>query len=140
MVTMTAVYEGDLRCSARHEPSGAQLSTDAPVDNQGKGESFSPTDLCATALGTCMTTIMGIRARQLGVDMAGARFKVTKIMSSDTPRRIVGLPVEFWISGNHTDEVKAALLHAAETCPVNYSIHPDIERSVAIHWIDEGED
>ncbi len=137
MVTITAVYEGDLHCSARHEPSGAQLSTDAPVDNQGKGQSFSPTDLCATALGTCMTTIMGIRARQLGVDMAGAHFKITKIMSSDTPRRIVGLPIEFWVPGKHSDDVKAALRHAAETCPVNYSIHPDIDNPVTIHWVDE---
>lgn len=138
MVTISATYEGELRCSARHDPSGDNLSTDAPVDNQGKGETFSPTDLCATSLGTCMTTIMGIRANQLGIDISGTRFKVTKIMSPDTPRRIVGLPIEFWIPGQHSDEVKAALRHAAETCPVNYSIHPDIERPVTLHWVDEG--
>ncbi len=137
MVTITAKYEGDLRCSAQHGPSGSLLSTDAPLDNQGKGEAFSPTDLCATSLGTCMTTIMGIRARQLGIDISDARFEVKKIMSADTPRRITGLPVEFWIPGSHSEEVKAALRHAAETCPVNYSIHPDIDRPITIHWIDE---
>ena len=137
MVTISATYEGELRCSARHEPSGSLLCTDAPLDNQGKGEAFSPTDLCATSLGTCMTTIMGIRARQLGIDISGARFEVKKIMSTDTPRRIVGLPIEFWIPGRHSDEVKSALRNAAETCPVNYSIHPDIERPITIHWIGE---
>ena len=92
MVTLTARYEGGLRCQAVHGPSGATLLTDAPVDNHGRGESFSPTDLVATAVGTCMMTIMGIVADRHGIDLTGMTAETTKQMSTSPPRRIVALP------------------------------------------------
>src|SRR5208283_5281130 len=93
MVAIQLEYQGDLHCKAVHGPSGAELSTDAPVDNQGRGESFSPTDLVATALGSCMLTVMGILARTLGIDIAGAKASVEKEMTSAAPRRIQSLKV-----------------------------------------------
>lgn len=137
MVKITAEYHGGLHCVATHGPSGDQLNTDAPVDNHGKGEAFSPTDLCATALITCMTTVMGIRAKKMGLDISGLKIEVSKIMSGDLPRRIVELPVEAWIPGKFTDEQKADLKFAADNCPVNCSLHPDIERPLTIHWTNE---
>ena len=137
MVKITAEYEGQLHCQVIHGPSGSQLNTDAPVDNNGRGESFSPTDLCATAFATCMATIMGIQAEKIGVDLKGMKVEVTKEMSSDKPRRIVRLPVEFWVPGKLTEEHKAALIHAAETCPVHYSLNPDIDKPICFHWVDE---
>ena len=112
------------------------MGTDAPLDNQGRGEDYSPTDLCATSLVTCMMTIMGIRARDMGVDIAGARAIVKKIMSADSPRRIVGLPVEVRVPGELKDDQKRALREAAENCPVNCSIHPEIERPITFIWAD----
>src|SRR3954447_1456973 len=94
MVQVTINYTGDLHCDANHGPSGSKIATDAPADNKGKGESFSPTDLVATALGTCMSTIMGMKADELGVDLRGMKVSVKKEMSKDQPRRIVGLPSE----------------------------------------------
>jgi len=93
MVKITGEYQGDLHCTAVHEPSGTGLATDAPKDNQGRGESFSPTDLIATGLGTCIATTMAIAARRHGVDLAGLRYEVTKEMSADAPRRIARLTV-----------------------------------------------
>src|SRR5438067_11291471 len=103
MVKITGEYQGELQCSARHEPSGSVLATDAPKDNQGRGEAFSPTDLVATALGTCIATTMAIAARKHSVELRGLRFEVTKEMSTDTPRRIVRLAAQVWmpISENH---------------------------------------
>ena len=137
MVEISAVYEGDYHCSANHGPSGSTLSTDAPTDNQGRGEAFSPTDLCATALVTCMSTIMGMRADELGIDLKGMKIEVQKVMSSDGPRRIVELPVEFWIPGRLTDQQKSVLRHAAENCPVILSLHPEIRKPITMYW--EGE-
>ena len=97
MVNISIRYDGDLHCSATHGPSQSKLATDAPTDNKGKGESFSPTDLVATALGTCITTTMGIKADSLGVDLRGMTVSVKKEMSKDSPRRIVGLPSEVHI-------------------------------------------
>jgi len=94
MVKVDVTYTGDLHCDATHGPSHSKLSTDAPTDNKGKGEAFSPTDLVATALATCMTTTMGIKAQELGVDLHGMTVSVQKEMSKDAPRRIVGLPSE----------------------------------------------
>src|SRR5438093_2949357 len=97
MVKISIEYKGELHCSAKHGPSGAQLETDAPRDNEGKGESFSPTDLVATALGTCMATIMGIYARRHDIDLRGMKIEVSKEMSADTPRRIARLATEIWL-------------------------------------------
>src|SRR5437868_14529253 len=97
MVNISIKYRGDLHCDATHGPSHANLATDAPTDNKGKGEAFSPTDLVATALGTCMSTTMGIRAQELGLDLRGMTVSVQKEMSRDAPRRIVGLASEVHI-------------------------------------------
>src|SRR5205085_7522710 len=97
MVSVSIEYTGDLHCDAVHGPSHAKIATDAPTDNKGKGESFSPTDLVATALGTCMSTIMGMKAEDLGLDLKGMTVEVKKEMSADSPRRIVGLPSEVHI-------------------------------------------
>src|SRR5438128_8765901 len=97
MVKVNVSYTGDLRCDAMHGPSNAKIATDAPTDNKGKGEAFSPTDLVATALATCMSTTMGIKAQELGVDLRGMTISVQKEMSKDAPRRIIGLPSEIHI-------------------------------------------
>ncbi|MEM9081444.1 MAG: OsmC family protein [Verrucomicrobiota bacterium] len=133
MVEITVDYEGELHCAALHGPSGSQLSTDAPVDNEGRGESFSPTDLVATALGTCMATVMGITARRKEVDLAGLKIRVKKGMSEDAPRRIARLEVSIELPLPE-DHAEAKLLKgAALGCPVHHSLHPDIE--VPVEWI-----
>src|SRR5271154_6030030 len=126
MVEIQIAYQGKLRCSATHVDSGATLLTDAPKDNMGRGESFSPTDLVATALGTCMLTIMGIAAQRMEVDLRGATASVTKEMSSAPPRRIARLAVTISVPGKLTDEQKQKLQNAAMTCPVHKSLHPDV--------------
>jgi putative redox protein len=134
-MTSTVIYEGELRTVARHNASGTQIETDAPVDNQGKGERFSPTDLVATALGTCMLTIMGMKARDLEVNLKGTRIEIQKIMKAD-PRRISGISLTFHLpSGLHLSEKNRIILQrAAETCPVMYSIHPDIDVQLYFNW------
>ena len=127
MVEIEAVYEGDLHTSARHGPSGAELSTDAPKDNEGLGACYSPTDLVATGLGTCMLTIMGIVARRRGVGLEGARVRVVKHMASEQVRRIAKLEVTFTLPAGIGEEDARALERAALTCPVHQSLHPDIE-------------
>lgn len=134
MVEVRIEYEGDLRCRATHGPSGATLATDAPVDNMGKGEAFSPTDLLATALGTCMMTIMGIAARHMNVDLTGATATVAKEMSSAGPRRIARLPVTIRVPAKLTEEQKQKLQNAALTCPVHKSLHPDVQSPVEFQW------
>ena len=133
-VEINTVYEGSLRCRATHGPSGTQLVTDPPVDNQGKGESFSPTDLVATALGTCMATIMGIYAERHGIDLRGMSVRVRKEMVTAPVRRIGKLAVEIRapISSNHPH--REALERAAISCPVHQSVHPDIELPVEFFW------
>jgi uncharacterized OsmC-like protein len=134
-MTSSIVYEGDLRTVGTHLKSGTILETDAPVDNQGKGERFSPTDLVATALGNCMMTIMGIKARDMQVDLKGTRIDVEKIMKAD-PRRISGINLTFSFPEGFTadDKQRTILERAANTCPVMYSIHPDIEVQVSFNW------
>jgi putative redox protein len=134
-MTSTVIYEGELRTVATHLQSGTKIETDAPVDNQGKGERFSPTDLVATALGTCMSTIMGMKARDLQVDLRDMKLSIQKIMKSD-PRRIGGINIafEFPASLQVDDKQKAILERAAHTCPVMYSIHPDLEVKVEFNW------
>lgn len=130
MVKIAIAYKGDLRCEATHLPSGTTILTDAPVDNHGKGESFSPTDLTATSLGGCMATTMGIVAARHNIDLAGMRVEVVKEMSKDTPRRIVKLSTEIWVPVPENP----ALQQAALTCPVHRSLHPDVEKPVVFHW------
>ena len=133
-VSITVEYTGGLRCCATHGPSKTELFTDAPVDNHGKGESFSPTDLVATALASCMATVMNIKAQQKGYDIVGMKIHVEKHMSVDTPRRIVGLPVtiEVPLSPEHAD--RKLLEATALACPVHQSLHPDIDKKVTFVW------
>jgi putative redox protein len=134
-MTSTVIYDGDLRTVATHLQSGTIIETDAPVDNRGKGERFSPTDLVATALGTCMMTIMGIKAREIQVDLRGLKIEIQKIMKAD-PRRIGGIHLTFHLPKTlHVPEKQQEVLeNAALTCPVIYSIHPDIEVKVDFNW------
>lgn len=127
-MTSTVTYEGNLRTSLEHLQSGNIVQTDAPTDNQGNGERFSPTDLVATALGSCMMTIMGIKARDLNVDLKGLKIDITKHMAAD-PRRISGIDVVLHYPSGLTlsDKEKVILERAALTCPVMQSIHPDIK-------------
>lgn len=134
MVEINIVYRGELRCSAEHEPSGTTLLTDAPKDNHGKGESFSPTDLVATALGTCMLTIMGIAARAMQVDLSGTKVVVRKEMASQPIRRIGKLSVTIDVPVALDEEKKQKLIKAALTCPVHESLHPDVQKPVEFRW------
>ena len=138
MVDIYVHYEGELRCVARHGPSGSQLTSDAPVDNHGRGEGFSPTDLVATALGTCMLTVMGILARKQGWDIAGIDMHVKKQMSAELPRKIVRLTVTASVppavSARLDGAARAALEHAAHTCPVRLSVHEQIDVPVTFDW------
>jgi uncharacterized OsmC-like protein len=134
MVKISIRYEGGLRCEAVHGPSGQKLFTDAPVDNHGKGESFSPTDLVATALGSCMATIMGIVAERHQLDLADMKIEVTKEMSKGTPRRIARLAtvIDVPLPADHPD--REILERAALTCPVHQSLHPEIEKPLEFRW------
>jgi putative redox protein len=127
-------YQGDLHCKAVHGPSGTELFTDAPKDNQGRGESFSPTDTVATALGSCMLTTMGILARTLNLDITGSTATVEKEMTSSAPRKIQRLTVRIHVPHEFGTEDRLKLQRAAETCPVMKSIHPDIEVPFEMTW------
>lgn len=127
MVTISLTYEGDLRCRATHDPSGNTLFTDAPVDNKGKGASFSPTDLLATSLGSCMLTIMGMAADARSLDISGTTVLVEKHMTNQPVRRVDSLHVTLTLPfATYTETDLEALRHAAKHCPVMMSIHPDI--------------
>jgi putative redox protein len=133
-MTSTVVYEGGLRTTCIHLKSGSAFETDAPVDNHGKGERFSPTDLMATSLGTCMVTVMGIKARSMGFDIDGIKVDVLKLMKPD-PRRVSGIELTFHIPAtleSIDESTKAVLKHTGNNCPVMKSIHPDIE--VKVDW------
>lgn len=116
-------------------PSGTLITTDAPVDNEGRGESFSPTDLAATSLGACMLTIMGIVARRHGIDLGKTTVKVLKEMSSQPPRRISKLSIIFTIPLPAAHEKRTLLENAARSCPVHLSLHPDVEQEVRFDWV-----
>lgn len=133
MATVETVYVGGFRTENVHLQSGTQILTDAPTDNQGKGEAFSPTDLLATSLGTCMLTTMAIRTANSGIDMDGAKCSITKIMAAN-PRRVSQVDVKISFPKTYTDEQKKALEDAALTCPVYYSLHPDLIKSVDFGW------
>ncbi len=133
-MTSSVVYNGSLRTVCTHLKSGSSFETDAPVDNNGKGERFSPTDLMATSLATCMVTVMGIKAKTMGFDLDGIKVDVLKIMKAD-PRRVGGINLSFYIPDmlkDIDDKAKAILKHTGDTCPVIKSIHPDIE--VNVDW------
>jgi len=134
METAHTIYLGDLRTKATHLQSGTEIFTDAPLDNQGKGEAFSPTDLVATALGSCMMTIMGIAARTHGFNVDGTRLRITKIMKSD-PRRIGEVVVDLEFPPiEYTEKQKKVLRVCADTCPVALSLHPDLKQTVRLHF------
>jgi len=135
MVEISIKYLGDLRCEARHEPSGTVITTDAPVDNEGRGESFSPTDLAATSLGACMLTIMGIAARKQGVDLGDTLVKVLKEMTPKPPRRIAKLTVVFTIPLPASHDKRAMLEEAARNCPVHLSLDPGVEQEMRFDWV-----
>lgn len=134
MIEIQIAYEGNLRCSAKHVDSGATLLTDAPKDNMGKGESFSPTDLVAAALGTCMLTIMGIAAQRLKIDLTGTRVVVVKEMVTAPARRIGRLAVTINVPLPLSSEQRQKLQNAAMTCPVHKSLHPDVQTPIAFNW------
>jgi uncharacterized OsmC-like protein len=134
MATIKTVYLGDLRTENEHLQSGTKILTDAPTDNQGKGEAFSPTDLLATALGNCIMTIMGIKARDNGIDIAGTEIEITKIMENN-PRRVAEVVVEFTFpKKNYTEEEKRIVESVAGTSPVPLSLHPDLKQTIKFNW------
>jgi len=137
MVKITGEYQGELHCVALHEPSGSALNTDAPKDNQGRGAAFSPTDLVATALATCIATTMAIVARKQGLELSGLKYEVTKEMSSYGPRRIARLTTHLWLPLPRTEAVAKLLEHAAHNCPVHLSLDPSVEKPVVFHWAGE---
>lgn len=133
-MTSTVLYNGELRTTCTHQASQSSFETDAPVDNHGRGERFSPTDLLATSLATCMLTVMGIKARTIGVELDGMKVDVVKIMKQD-PRRVGGIDLTYHIPAALSDvdeKTKSVLKHTADTCPVIRSLHPDIE--VKVDW------
>ncbi len=134
-MTSTVIYAGDQRTVCSHLRSGTQIETDAPTDNKGRGERFSPSDLVATALASCMLTIMGMRAGEMQVELKGVKIEVEKLMKSD-PRRIGGINLTFHFPAELTltERQQTILQKAADTCPVIYSINPDIEVKVNYNW------
>lgn len=134
MVKISISYTGDLHCVARHGPSGTEIATDAPADNKGRGESFSPTDLVATALASCMATTAAIATADHGVDLSGMTVTIEKHMSKDAPRRIIGLPSKVHIPHGPDFPQRALIEHALLNCPVHKSLPPEIERPTQIFW------
>lgn len=134
MVEITGRYDGVLRCSLRHGPSGTVIETDAPADNHGRAERFSPTDLMAAALIACMTTTLAIKTRERGWNLDGTTMKVTKVMSPDAPRRIVALPAEVNFSIRLGEAERAEAEAILRSCPVYKSLHPDIATPLAVIW------
>lgn len=133
MATIETVYLGGLRTEATHVQSGTKIITDAPVDNQGKGEAFSPTDLLSASLASCMLTIMGIKARAHNIDIDNTSCSVTKIMAAD-PRRVAEIIISFKFPNQYTEQEQAMLERAALTCPVYYSVHEDLKKTVDFGW------
>lgn len=134
MVKMTAVYAGHKHCQAKHEPSGSTLETDAPKDNQGRGEKFSPTDLVATALGTCILTTIAIFAEKDGVNVTGSRMTVEKEMTPP-PRKIASLKTVIEMPSSISEDYREKIRAFAENCPVKKSLHPDVQVPVEIRYV-----
>ncbi|MFD2099259.1 OsmC family protein [Flagellimonas iocasae] len=133
-MTSKVTYNGNLRTTCVHIRSGNEYITDAPIDNNGKGEAFSPTDTVATGLANCMLTTMGIKAGNLEVDLTGSTAEVTKHMAAD-PRRIIKIEVKMELPKEVSEKNRKILENMARTCPVEYSLHPDIERVIDFHWV-----
>jgi putative redox protein len=132
MVEIKLSYEGNLHCRAVHTPSGDVIATDAPLDNNGLGQAFSPTDLLATALGSCMATVIGIVAKRKEIPVEGMTVTVRKIMSEDLPRRIKRLELDLSLPLSSTHPERKLIESAARGCPVHHSIHPDTE--IILNW------
>lgn len=132
-MTSKVTYIGELRTTSVHVQSGTEILSDAPKDNHGKGEAFSPTDLVANSLATCMISIMGIKSRDLNVDLTGSTVEVTKIMQAE-PRKIAKIITILNMNSKADDKTKTILERAAMTCPVMLSLHPDIEKEVTFNW------
>ncbi|WP_034891251.1 OsmC family protein [Gillisia sp. Hel_I_29] len=133
-MTSKVTYKGDLRTECEHLQSKSKFITDAPIDNQGKGEAFSPTDTVATAAASCMLTIMGIKARDMEIDIEGTTAEVIKTMAAD-PRRISGIKILIAVMGDDlSDKQRTILENAGRTCPVLQSIHPDIEKDITFKY------
>ena len=134
MPTVKTTYLGGLRTRNIHLQSGAEIITDAPTDNRGKGEAFSPTDLLATSLGNCIMTIMGIKAIDNGIDLEGTELEITKIMA-EGPRRVAEVVVEFYFpKKNYTEEQKRLIESLAGVSPVPLSLHPDLKQTIRFNW------
>ncbi|HLW62005.1 MAG TPA: OsmC family protein [Flavobacterium sp.] len=133
MSTSKVIYKGDLRTESTHLQSGTTILTDAPTDNHGRGEAFSPTDMVANSLATCMFSIMGIKARSMDIDLNDSSAEVTKIMQAE-PRKISEIIVTFVIKTSIDEKSKTILERAAMTCPVFLSLHPDIKKTVTFNW------
>ncbi|GAB3202740.1 putative OsmC-like protein [Pontibacter aydingkolensis] len=134
MTTIKSSYKGDLRTTATHVASTNTIITDAPVDNNGKGEAFSPTDLVCAALGSCMMTIMGITANRCSINIEGMEIDIVKVMAAE-PRRIAEIILNFKMPSNsYTAKDKAILENAARTCPVALSLHPDIKQTISFQY------
>lgn len=134
MATMKAKYLGQLRVECEHVASGTKMMTDAPVDNCGKGEAFSPTDLCAAALGSCILTTMGIYAGQHNIYLEGTEMEITKTMGTE-PRRIVRIGIDIFMPAKaYSAKDRIVLERVAQTCPVYYSLNEHLEKSVRFHW------
>lgn len=133
MATIETVYLGNLRTEITHVHSGNKVTTDAPLDNNGKGEYISPTDMLAASLGSCMLTIMGMAARTHGFSIDGTKVSITKVMGTE-PRRVTELVVDFYFPGDYSDKVKRIIENAGKTCPAEHSLHPDIKRVVTYHY------
>lgn len=136
MVRIDVEYQGGLRCRARHGPSGNALQTDAPLDNQGRGEAFSPTDLAATALGSCVMTIMGIYAAREGIPLEGMTVQVDKVMTIEGPRRIARIELEFRMPAGIRPKQRLCLERCVDLCPVRLSLNPEIEVPATFHYPD----
>lgn len=136
MVKMELVYEGDLHCGVRHGPSGAEIATDAPVDNEGRGEAFSPTDLLCASLGSCMMTVMGIVARRHDWPLEGARVSIEKHMVVEPARRVGTVVVDFQMPAGIPEQARPVLERSARSCPVKLSLHPDLELDLRFRWGD----
>jgi putative redox protein len=134
MVKISGAYEGELHCTATHEPSGNTLVTDAPRDNQGRGAAFSPTDLVATAYATCIATTMALMARKHGHELGPVRYEVTKEMTVTPPRSIARLVATFWLPASARAMPAGELERAAHGCPVHRSLHPDVQKDIILHW------
>lgn len=132
-MTSKVTYTGELRTTCEHVRSGNTFITDAPIDNNGLGQAFSPTDTVATGLASCMLTVMGIKARDLPVDLAGSTAEVTKYMA-ENPRRIAKIEVVLRLPSEVSDKHRKILRHTANTCPVHHSLHPDIEKVIVFNW------